>query len=150
MSYVDAKNLAEEENLDLVEVNSSTEFTICKIMDKGKWEYEKKKSQKAQKTRIHHKAKVVKFRSFIDRHDESTKVKHIHKFLEKGLDVQLIVTLKGREKSDPQKGFVQMNRIIESLGEVKYSPIKKSASDKIVTFNTIVYSKVIADGKDHK
>lgn len=144
MLYVRAKKLSEEQSLDLVEVSKNESLTVYKIMDQGKWSYEKKKNRK-QKPSQKHITKSVKFSLLIDPHDKTTKVKQIIKFLSKGYSVNMMVFLKGREKVHPEFGRQHLQEIIDELGETtRCSPIAQGSEKNKITFST---SANMAKGK---
>jgi len=125
MSYTDAKKLADDAGLDLIEVSKQGKNPVYRIMDEGKWKYEQKK--KAHKNKQHTMPlKEMKFRLTIDTHDQATKVGHIKKFLAKGHSVKLLVQLKGREKANPNLANEKLASIITELGEVKQDQMKRS------------------------
>ena len=89
----EAKRVASDLGLDLVEVGKNDGISICRVMDYGKWKYEQSKKKKQQKTR---NAKEVKFGMRIDKHDQETKIGHINRFLEKGHPVRMVIEMRGR------------------------------------------------------
>jgi translation initiation factor IF-3 len=131
MSYSQAKVLSDQLGLDLVEVSKKGETRVLRIMDKGKWEFEKRKKEK--KDRHHNSAqtiKEIKFRPVIESHDQQTKVKQIEKFLEKGYGVKILVYLKGREKSSPENADIKLQEILSSFeGRIRIDNVSKSKSN---------------------
>lgn len=103
----DAMKLADEQGLDLVEVNYG-ETPTCKILDYGKLKYQESKKEKDKKK--DKKTHEVQFRPKIAEHDLEVKLKNAKKFLEKGSTVNLIVQFKGREVIHPETGKVILDR----------------------------------------
>lgn len=130
-----ARALAKEQGLDLVEVSKQDGFSLCKIMDEGKWLYEQKKKKKAQ-THHHSHLKEMQFRIRIDTHDFNTKIEHIRRFIEKGHDVRVVVVLKGREKAHPEAAHQKMQQILESFnGQVKVDAVKRGGDSLTTTLH---------------
>ncbi|HVR02622.1 MAG TPA: translation initiation factor IF-3, partial [Polyangia bacterium] len=94
----EALKLAEEQGLELVEVNPRAAPPVCKVMDFGKFKYETSKKEKA--SRKHQSTivlKEIKLRPKTDDHDFDFKVKHIRRFLQEGNKCKLVVVFRGRE-----------------------------------------------------
>ena len=125
MSYAAAKQHAEDAGLDLIEVSKQGKNPVYRIMDEGKWKYERKKQSQKNKQRSL-SLKEMKFRLTIDPHDQATKVNHIKKFLGKGYSVKLLVQLKGREKANSHLANEKLASIITEIGEVRQGQIKCS------------------------
>lgn len=118
MCFQAAQKLAQEKGLDLVQVSKKGHTSICKIIDRGKWLYEQKKKSKNQ--RHAHTLKEVKFGLRIDKHDQQTKSGHINRFLEKGLDVRVIIEMRGRERAHPELAEKKLDGIVDELNcEIK-------------------------------
>lgn len=100
LSIKEALQIAEENRLDLVEVASNSKPVVCKILDYGKFRYEKgkkeKESKKKQKIQV---LKEIKLKPRIDKHDLEVKTKRIEEFLEKDFKIKVTVTLFGRERA---------------------------------------------------
>jgi len=114
MPYRDAQALASSRSLDLVSVNKKDGVEVFKIMDYGKWKYEKKK-HKQKKPSL--PVKEMNFKMRIDPHDQEIKVKRIKSFLDKGADVKITVTMRGREKANPRLAHDKMDEILQSFGD---------------------------------
>lgn len=98
-SLEDAINLANDKNLDLVEMSFNSENSVCKIMDYGKYRYERlKKDKENKKKQKNIVIKEIRVKPYIDKHDMETKINQIHKFLEKENKVKISMKLSGREK----------------------------------------------------
>lgn len=123
----DAIRMAEERNLDLVEVGSNADPPVTKIMDLGKFLYQKHKQEKeSRKKGSGQKAiKEVKFGIKTEEHDIQTKIRHIIEFLEKGHKTKMIVMYRGREMAHPELGRELLARVLEQLapyGAPEYIP----------------------------
>ena len=118
MHIEDARKLAYDADLDLVEVVSNAKPPICKIMDYGKFKYEQ--AQKAREARKNQQQTVVKeqkFRPKIDDHDYETKKSNVIRFLEKGSKVKVTIMFRGREQSRPELGTRLLDRLAEDVAD---------------------------------
>jgi len=125
----DAIKLAEEKGLDLVEVGGSADPPVTKIMDYGKFIYQKhkqeKESRKKSKSTGQKSIKEIKFGIKTEEHDRQTKMRHIKEFLEDGHKTKIVVMYRGREMAHPELGRELLQRIIQELapfGAVEYIP----------------------------
>jgi translation initiation factor IF-3 len=122
----DALRLAQESDLDLVEVAPTARPPVCKLMDYGKFKYEN--AQKARETRRNQTNTVIKemkLRPKIDAHDYETKKGHVVRFLRQGDKVKITIMFRGREQSRPELGFRLLQRLagdVEELGFVESAP----------------------------
>lgn len=115
----DALTMAEQQNLDLVEIAPDAEPPVCKIMDYGKYLYEQKKKEKEAKKRQHQtQLKEVRFRPRTDTHDFDFKTKHAREFLEDGNKVRAYVQFRGRDIIYKEQGMTMLARFIEALQDV--------------------------------
>lgn len=118
MPLSEALRIAEAGGLDLVEVNPKVNPPVCKIMDYGRFKYEKAKQAKA--ARKHQSVvsiKEIKLRPKTDVHDLDVKSKHVLKFLEEGSKVKLTVLFRGREIVHPEMGQLMLQRLVDSVGD---------------------------------
>jgi translation initiation factor IF-3 len=118
MTTYDALKMAEEQGLELVEVNPRAAPPVCRIMDFGKFKYETSKKEKA--SRKHQSTvvvKEVKFRPKTDIHDLDFKVKHIRRFLGEGNKCRLVIVFRGREIVHPETGQAMLDTVIKALGD---------------------------------
>ncbi len=116
MTSQEAIRRAQEEAMDLVEVNPKADPPVCKIMDFGKFKYEeKKRANEARKKQNVVEIKEVKVRPKTDEHDLDTKVRHIKRFLEEGNKAKLTVRFRGREITHPEKGREVLDEIVQAL-----------------------------------
>jgi translation initiation factor IF-3 len=122
----DALRLAQEAELDLVEVAAQARPPVCKLMDFGKFKYES--AQKARESRRNQQLTVIKeqkLRPKIDTHDYETKKRNVVRFLEGGNKVKVTIMFRGREQSRPELGFRLLQRLAEDvvdLGVVEAAP----------------------------
>ncbi|NKB81213.1 MAG: translation initiation factor IF-3 [Nitrospirales bacterium] len=103
---------------DLVEVSSTSEPPVCRIMDFGKFKYEQ--SKKDHKIRQHQKStqvKEIKLRPRTDIHDLETKVRRIREFLSEGNKTKITVMFRGREMANKEFGYQAMEKVVEELKE---------------------------------
>jgi translation initiation factor IF-3 len=115
----DALKLAEERELDLVEISPKADPPVCKIVDYKKFLYMQKKKQKELKAK---QSKVVikeiRFGPNTDDHDFQFKLKHAHKFLEEGSKVKAYVFFKGRTIVFKERGEILLLKFATELEEV--------------------------------
>ena len=118
MHIEDARKLAYDADLDLVQVAPNAKPPVCKIMDYGKFKYEQ--AQKAREARKNQQQTVVKeqkFRPKIDDHDYETKKSNVIRFLEKGSKVKVTIMFRGREQSRPELGTRLLDRLAEDVAD---------------------------------
>jgi translation initiation factor IF-3 len=117
----DALKVAQEADLDLVEVAPQARPPVCKIMDYGKYKYEN--AQKAREARRNQQLTVIKeqkLRPKIDTHDYETKKRNVVRFLGAGNKVKVTIMFRGREQSRPELGFRLLNRLAEDVAELGF------------------------------
>ncbi len=119
MSLMDAKRLATEANMDLVEVSPNADPPVCKIMDYGKFIFEQnKKLQVAKKKQKQIQVKEIKFRPGTDIGDYNVKLRNLIKFLEEGNKTKITVRFRGREMAHREIGMELLKRIEKDLEEI--------------------------------
>ena len=122
----DALRLAQEADLDLVEVAPTARPPVCKLMDYGKFKYENaQKAREARRNQTNVIIKEMKLRPKIDAHDYETKKGHVVRFLRAGDKVKITIMFRGREQHRPELGFRLLQRLaedVEELGFVESSP----------------------------
>ena len=122
----DALRMAQEADLDLVEVAPMSKPPVAKLMDFGKFKYEAaQKVREARKNQVNTVLKTARFGLKIDAHDYGTKKGQIEKFLKAGDKVKVIVVFRGREQSRPEMGIKLLQKLAEevaSLGTVESNP----------------------------
>lgn len=116
MAARDALVLAREAGLDLVEVSPNARPPVCRIMDYGKVQYEKKKKQNTKTHRT--QLKQIRLRPKIGEHDLDVKVKRARKFLEQHDKVKINVLFRGRENAHRDLGREMLHEIITTLDDV--------------------------------
>jgi translation initiation factor IF-3 len=117
----DALRLAQEADLDLVEVAPTARPPVCKLMDFGKFKYENAlKAREARKNQINTVIKEIKLRPKIDPHDYGTKKGHVVRFLKAGDKVKVTIMFRGREQSRPELGFRLLQRLAEDVAELGF------------------------------
>ena len=110
----DALRLAQESDLDLVEVAPMARPPVCKLMDYGKFKYESAmKAREARKNQANTVIKEMKLRPKIDPHDYETKKGHVVRFLKAGDKVKITIMFRGREQSRPELGFRLLQRLAD-------------------------------------
>ena len=122
MSTDQARKLAQEEGMDLVEVAPEARPPVCKIMDYGRFKFEQRlKKKEAQKRQRESQVqlKEIRLRPGIADNDVATKINQAKKFLEDGCKVQFNLQFRGqRELSHKDQGFAVMNKVVETLNEL--------------------------------
>jgi len=119
VSRNEALNLSSEAGLDLVEISPNAEPPVCRIMDYGKFLYEKSKAQKEQKKKTKQiQVKEVKFRPGTDEGDYQVKLRNLIRFLEEGDKAKITLRFRGREMAHQDLGFKLLNRIKDDLDEL--------------------------------
>ena len=127
ISLTDALKLADEDELDLVEIAPNANPPVCKIIDYGKYKYQQiKKEKESRKAQHQVKIKEIKFKPNIDTHDFLTKEKHAKEFIEKGNKVRIVCTFRGREMLHVERGEKVIRRLIEDLKDIAVveAPVK--------------------------
>lgn len=122
----DALRLAQEANLDLVEVAPNAAPPVAKLMDYGKYKYEAAmKARDARRNQANTQLKEIQLRLKIDDHDYETKRGHAQRFLNGGDKVKVRIQFRGREQSRPEMGLKLLQRFAEDvadLGTIESSP----------------------------
>lgn len=114
----DAVRLAQDADLDLVEVAPDARPPVVKIMDYGKYKYEADmKAREARRNQANTVLKEIRFRLKIDPHDYGTKKGHVERFLKAGDKVKVMIQFRGREQSRPEAGIRLLSRLAEDIGE---------------------------------
>ncbi len=115
----DAQRIADDQNLDLVEVAPNGDPPVCRVMDYGKYKYEQDiKAKKARKHQATVQIKEIKFRPKIDTHDYETKKKHVVRFLEAGAKVKVTIMFRGREMVHAERGLAILERLAEDVKDL--------------------------------
>ena len=115
----EARRIAEEAGLDLVEVAAEARPIVVRIMDYGKHRFETaKKARDARKKETRIAVKQLKLRPAIDEHDLETKLSHAKRFLAEGDKVRVTIMFRGRDLRRPENGRKVLDRVIEILHEI--------------------------------
>lgn len=115
----DALRLAQEADLDLVEVAPNSRPPVAKLMDFGKFKYEAAvKAREARRNQANTEIKEMRFRLKIDEHDYETKKGHVIRFLKGGDKVKVTIMFRGREQSRPEMGRRLLQRLAEDVAEL--------------------------------
>ncbi|WP_435769143.1 translation initiation factor IF-3 [Nocardioides sp. SYSU DS0651] len=121
-----ALKLAQEADLDLVEIAPMGKPPVCKLMDYGKFKYENaQKAREARRNQTNVIIKEMKLRPKIDAHDYETKKGHVVRFLKAGDKVKITIMFRGREQHRPELGFRLLQKLaadVEELGFVESAP----------------------------
>ena len=119
MSAKDALKEAEKRSLDLVKIAPNAQPPVCKIMDYGKYRFDKaKKEKEAKKNQKVIETKEIRLSVNIDTHDFDTKVNHALKFLKSGNKVKVSIRFRGREMAHAHLGNGIMERFAVAVEEV--------------------------------
>ncbi|MCL6294789.1 translation initiation factor IF-3 [Gaetbulibacter sp. 2012CJ34-3] len=122
----DAMRIANEQELDLVEISPNADPPVCKVMDYKKFLYEQKKRDKALKSKATKVIiKEIRFGPNTDDHDYDFKKKHAEKFLKEGAKLKAFVFFKGRSIIFKEKGQILLLRLaqdLEEYGKVEQMP----------------------------
>lgn len=119
MPLLEAVELAQSRDLDLVEVAANAVPPVCRILDFGKFKYEEEKKERAAKKHQHtSELKELRLRPRTDDHDLLVRSRAARKFLEEGHKVRLLVRFRGRESTHPEIARQQIQRIAEELADI--------------------------------
>lgn len=144
MSNYDALGIAFSRGLDLVEIAPKSKPPVCKIIDFGKYNYEKQKKDKlAKKNQSVIQVKEIRFNANTDTHDIEFKTKHLRQFLMDGHKVKASVIYKGRMITHPEIGEKLLAEVLDKLkdiGKVESKP--KMEGKMLITFLVPDKSKI--------
>ena len=125
--FADALRLAEEQEVDLVEISPNAEPPVCKLMDYGKFLYQQKKRDKELKAKSSQiVVKEIRFGPQTDEHDYEFKKKNAEKFLKEGAKLKAFVFFKGRSIIYKEQGQILLLRLatdLEEHGKVEAMPV---------------------------
>ena len=126
VSIEEAKGIASEVSLDLVEISPNAEPPVCRIMDYGKFRFEEsKKLQTAKKKQKQTQVKEIKFRPGTDIGDYNIKLRKLISFLEDGDRTKVTLRFRGREMAHQELGLELLQRVkadLEEYGTVEQEP----------------------------
>ncbi len=110
--------IARERDLDVVEVAPQAAPPVCRLMDYGKYIYERARREKGARKAQRVEIKEIRLRPKTGQHDRNLKVKRIRDFLTKGHKVKVRVLFRGRERSHPEIGREMLQGLAEELGDM--------------------------------
>ena len=129
MPIEEALSVAEDQELDLVEVAPNSDPPVCRIMDYGRFKYQQsKRSHEAKKRQKVIHVKEVKMRPKTEAHDFQFKARHIRRFLDEGNKAKVTIMFRGREMAHQHLGMRLLTRMIEELkdvAQVEQEPIQE-------------------------
>ena len=115
----EARRMAEEAGLDLVEVSPNAKPPVCRVMDFGKFIYERnKKEREAKRTQKKVEIKEIRLRPKTTEHHRGFKVRDARKWLQSGMKVKVTIQFRGREVTYPEIAMEDMKEIEEALSDV--------------------------------
>jgi translation initiation factor IF-3 len=121
VSITEALKMAQEADLDLVEVAPTARPPVCKLMDYGKFKYESAvKARESRKNQTQTIVKEIKLRPKIDPHDYGTKKGHVERFLKAGDKVKVTIMFRGREQSRPELGRRLLEKLADDVQELGF------------------------------
>ncbi|MDD4975442.1 MAG: translation initiation factor IF-3 [Bacteriovorax sp.] len=116
LTMYEARKIADEAGLDLVEVSPTAQPPVVKLIDFGKYKYElQKKAQEAKKKQIVIQLKEIQLRPNIEANDLQTKLNHCAKFLDDGDKIKISMQFRGREMSYRDAGMVKFKEVIKQI-----------------------------------
>jgi len=125
----DAREMARQADLDLVEVAAGAKPPVARLLDYSKYKYEQEQKLKAaRKHQTQVNIREIKLRPKIAENDYNTKKSHVERFLKAGDKVKVTIMFRGREQAHPERGRDLLDRLVEDLGElveVESSPLQE-------------------------
>lgn len=119
MSIEEARDIANKADLDLVEVAPNADPPVCRVMDFGKFVYERaKKEREARKAQTKIEVKEIRLRPKTNEHHRDLKVRDARRWLEDGMKVKVRIRFRGREITYPEIALQDLKEIAESLADV--------------------------------
>jgi translation initiation factor IF-3 len=119
VSIGEAMDIAIQASLDLVEISPNAEPPVCKVMDYGKFLFEKSKTLKEQKKKQKQiQVKEIKFRPGTDEGDYQVKLRNLRRFLEAGDKAKVTIRFRGREMAHQEIGIEQLKRVRADLEDI--------------------------------
>jgi translation initiation factor IF-3 len=146
MSPQEALRIAQARGYDLVEISPNAKPPVCKIIDYGKFNYERQKKEKqAKKNQSVMHVKEIRFNPNTDEHDVDFKTKHLRQFLMEGHKVKATVMFRGRMITHPEIGRELMNSVLtklEDIGKLEGPP--KMEGRQLIAYLTPERAKISA------
>ena len=138
MTSREALDLARQSDLDLIVVAPQAQPPVCRIMDYGKFKYEKSKREKeAHKKGAQSELKAVRLKPVTSEHDRGVLIRHSEKFLRHGHKVRVICRFMGRQNAHPEIGRAQLQSVSDALAEISTveGPVIKQGRDMIMNLS---------------
>lgn len=153
VSIEEARRIAEELGVDLVEISPNADPPVVKAIDFGKYKYNlQKKVQEAKKKQVVVQLKEIQFRPNIEEHDLETKLRKIEQFLDQGDKVKMVMQFRGREMAYRNQGMEKFMSIIKKA-EVGFSSIIESSpkmmGNRIISILAPTKKKVVKPKNSH-
>ncbi len=132
MPFLKALDMATERGLDLVEVAPNAKPPVCRLMDYGKYLYEKaKKEKEARRSQKQIEIKEVRIRPKIGEHDFNVALRKVRSFLEQGAKVKIRIRFRGREITHPEVAknlLVRISNEVKDIAAIEQRPRQEGAS----------------------
>jgi translation initiation factor IF-3 len=113
---LEARKLADEKGLDLVEIAPNANPPVCRLLDYGKYKFDlEKKNRENKKKQKQQELKEIRMQPKIDTHDLEFKTKHVAEFLDKGAKVKVTIRFRGRELAHTERGKTVLGKVLELL-----------------------------------
>ncbi len=146
-----ARDMAYEKGLDLVEVQADARPPVCRIMDYGKYKYDKSKRERAAKKKQHAQTvKEMRFSAKISDHDYGYKMKHVREFLLKKDKVKITVRFRGREITHIDLGEEVLEKLKKDVADIARVEQESKLEGRFLTMMLAPDSKKIAAYKAKK
>ncbi len=121
MTREEALRRAREANLDLVEVAPTADPPVCRILDFGKFLYEKKKREReSKKRRVRVEIKEMRLRPRTALHDRNIELRDAREWLQEGKKVKVVILFRGREITYPELALEDLKEIAEALSDIAF------------------------------
>jgi len=113
---LEARQMASERGLDLVEIAPNASPPVCRFLDYGKYKFDlEKKNRENKKKQKQQELKEIRMQPKIDTHDLEFKAKHVGEFLDKGAKVKVTIRFRGRELAHTERGKVVLGKVLDLL-----------------------------------
>jgi translation initiation factor IF-3 len=130
----EARRMARDRGLDLVEVAPNARPPVCKLMDYGKHKYEQARKQREAKKKQHNiQVKEVKLRPRIESHDLEFKLRHARRFFEEGDKVKFTLMFRGREITHPELGVRLLEQVKAELDDAATVEVEIAREGRTMT-----------------
>jgi translation initiation factor IF-3 len=134
VSIKEALKIAEDAELDLVEVAPNSSPPVCRVMDFGKFLYERtKKEREARKAQVKVEIKEIRLRPKTNEHHRSFKTRDARRWLEDGIKVKVTIRFRGREITYPELALEDLKEIAQELEEVSVVEQMPNMEGRVMT-----------------